>query len=182
MKPTDILEHEHEVILKMTSIMRKMAQGIEKADNETLGKIIEFIRTFADKCHHAKEEKVLFVEAEKNGIPKEGGPIGMMLVEHDEGRGYVRNMDAALQKIKNGDKSAYALYKENMLNFAQLLEPHIDKENNILYQMINMHIPEEENPSILEKFEKMEKEDVGEGVHEKFHEWVHDLEKQYLNK
>jgi hemerythrin-like domain-containing protein len=66
---------------------------------ESLGdwkKALDFIRHFADECHHFKEEQVLFPAMEEHGIPKEGGPIGMMLIEHEEGRGYVRDMAAAI--------------------------------------------------------------------------------------
>ena len=180
MMPTERLEEEHQVILKMLEIGRAMSEEIGGVDAETLGSVIDFIRTFADRCHHAKEEKVLFVEAEKHGVPKEGGPIGMMLVEHDEGRGYVKAMAEALKKIKGGDKKAAAAYRENLLKFAELLETHIRKENQILYPMINMHLPPELQAGILKKFDKMEKEEVGEGAHEKYRALVEKLEKKFL--
>ena len=178
--PTEILEEEHDLILKMIGVVRAISGKIEAVDPKTLKDIIDFIRTFADHCHHAKEEKVLFVEAEKQGVPKEGGPIGMMLVEHDQGRGYVKGMDEALQKMGQGDKKAAKQYKENALQFAELLEQHIGKENQILYPMINMHLPEELQKQILDKFEKVEKEDVGEGVHHKYHALVEELEARFL--
>lgn len=180
MLPTGILEQEHDVILKMIKIIRTLSGKIEETEQKTLKDIIDFIRTFADHCHHAKEEKILYVEAEKHGIPNEGGPIGMMLVEHDEGRRYVKGMDEALQKVGKGDKKAAKQYKENALQFADLLEQHIDKENQILYPMINMHLPAKLQEAILKRFEQMEKEAVGEGVHHKFHQLVEEMEKKYL--
>lgn len=179
MLPTEILEEEHDVILKMLEVIRKMSSKMETVEVGSLQSIIDFIRTFADRCHHAKEEKILFVEAEKYGVPSEGGPIGMMLIEHDEGRAYVKKMDEALQKVKAGDKKALKQYKENALSFANLLETHIGKENQILYPMINMHIPEELQKDILKRFDKAEKEDVGEGVHHKYHHLVEKLEAKY---
>lgn len=179
MMPSEILEQEHDVILKMLEIGTEMAKEIEKMDTQTLGDLIDFIRNFADRCHHAKEEKIFFVEAEKHGIPKDGGPIGMMLVEHDEGRAFVKGMDEALKKIMSGDKMAFTQYKENLLQFIGLLETHIRKENQILYPMINMHLPEKLQADILKRFEKAE-EEMGEGTHHKYHEMVEKLEEKYL--
>jgi hemerythrin-like domain-containing protein len=50
----------------------------------TLEESVNFLRHFADECHHFKEEKLLFPLMEEDGIPREGEPIGMMLVEHEE--------------------------------------------------------------------------------------------------
>jgi hemerythrin-like domain-containing protein len=180
MLPTQVLEHEHEVILKMLEVIRAIARSGE-IEVKTGQEIIDFIRNFSDHCHHAKEEKILFIEAEKYGVPAEGGPIGMMLIEHDEGRGYVKKMDQALQKVKKGDSKAWSEYFENAQNFAGLLEQHISKENQILYPMINMHLPEEIQRETTKKFEKVEKEEVGEGVHQKYHNLVEELEKKYLS-
>src|SRR3989338_4994563 len=180
MLPTEKLEQEHDVILKMLKVIQAVSGKIEEIDQKTLKDIIDFIRTFADHCHHAKEEKILYVEAEKHGIPNEGGPIGMMLVEHDQGRGYVKMMDEALQKIGKGDKKAAKQYKENALQFVDLLEQHIGKENQILYPMINMHLPEKLQKVISDRFEKMEKEEVGEGVHHKYHALVEEMEVKFL--
>ncbi len=179
MSPTEILEHEHEVILKMLTILRNISQKIESVDSETLANVIDFIRTFADKCHHAKEEKILFVEAENNGIPRDGGPIGMMLVEHDEGRSYVKGMDEALTLVKAGDRKSLTQYQEKALLFASLLEQHILKENQILYPMINMHLDDAKQNDILKQFEKAENE-MGEGVHEKYYKLVSDLEARFM--
>ena len=179
MLPTEILEQEHDVILRMIGVIRAVSRKIEAVDSKTLEEIIDFIRTFADRCHHAKEEKVLFVEAEKQGVPNEGGPIGMMLVEHDQGRGYVKGMDEAWQKIGKGDKHAAKQYKENALQFGDLLEQHIGKENQILYPMINMHLSDALQKDILKRFDKMEKEAVGEGVHHKYHNLVEEMERKF---
>lgn len=71
-----------------------------------LEKIHEFLKVFADKCHHAKEEDVLFPEMEKAGVLRKGGPIGVMLAEHAQGREYVKNIGDGINKYKAGDKKA----------------------------------------------------------------------------
>ncbi len=179
MKPTEVLVEEHEVILKMLGVIKAISGKIEAVDQQILKDIVDFIRTFADHCHHAKEEKILYVEAEKSGVPNEEGPIGMMLIEHDEGRGYVKRMDEALRQIGTGDKKGYQQYAENALNYAALLEQHIMKENQILYPMIDMHLTPKLQKEISAKFDQLEKKELGEGVHHKFHQLVEKLEKKF---
>ncbi|MEK7485628.1 MAG: hemerythrin domain-containing protein, partial [Planctomycetota bacterium] len=95
MKATDILIEEHHVILKALDCMEKI---LEEAENTgTLNAVavsewIDFIKHFADHCHHGKEEKKFFPMMEESGVPREGGPIGCMLSEHEFGRNCVRQM------------------------------------------------------------------------------------------
>ena len=61
--PTEILEAEHHVIQKVVGAMAVLAEGLgagQEPPVETLRNIVEFMRTFADKCHHGKEEVHLF--------------------------------------------------------------------------------------------------------------------------
>ena len=109
MVPTEELKQEHQGILLMLRILDKVAAKIEsgeKTEFDHLERIVDFFRVFADKCHHGKEEDLLFPAMEKAGIPREGGPIGVILMEHQEGRGYIRGMADALAGYKKGDSSA----------------------------------------------------------------------------
>ena len=95
MTPAEQLKEEHQGILLMLRILEKVAAKLGakgKLDLKHLERIVEFFRVFVDKCHHGKEEDLLFPEMEKAGVPKEQGPIGVMLAEHQQGRGYIRGM------------------------------------------------------------------------------------------
>lgn len=95
MLPTDVLKEEHKVILSALKILKNFVDELDNGKSISLDdikSIIEFFRQFADKCHHGKEEDILFIELEKTGILKDGGPIGQMLIEHTEGREYVKGM------------------------------------------------------------------------------------------
>jgi hemerythrin-like domain-containing protein len=139
-------------------------------------KALDFIRHFADQCHHFKEEKVLFPALEAHGIPNEGGPIGMMLMEHEEGRSYVRAMFEAIGKIEAGDPSAQAALFENAKQYLRLLREHIQKEDDILFRMADEVIPEDEQRQLLKDFETHEAEEMGAGVHEKYLTIAQELE------
>jgi hemerythrin-like domain-containing protein len=174
-KPTQVLSDEHRVIERVLGAVEKLAKGPVGA-LEPWKKAIEFIRGFADQCHHFKEEKVLFPAMEEHGIPREGGPIGMMLTEHEEGRTYVRSMLAALSLVEGKNEAA----KDSLLSSAQaycrLLREHIQKEDEILFRMADEVIPAEEQKRVSAAFAQHEAEEMGKGLHEKYLGLVRELE------
>ncbi|HVP37309.1 MAG TPA: hemerythrin domain-containing protein [Terriglobales bacterium] len=180
MKPTEELKEEHKVILRMLKVLEKASLNLEEGKEvkpEVFKKAVDFIRNFADKCHHGKEEDTLFPMMEKYGIPREGGPLGVMLYEHTLGRNYVKVMAEAVEKYEKGDKSSVEKLVENARGYAGLLAPHIFKEDNILYVMADRSIPEKEQKILEEKFEKIEKEVIGEGKHHEYLNLVEEMEK-----
>lgn len=180
MKATEQLRQEHEGIKLMLSIMLKMTNGKEEPNKVHLEKAIDFIRTFADKCHHGKEEDILFPELEKAGISRDRGPIGVMLEEHTEGRNYIKALNEAFLKYKEGDKSQIPVIKENTEGYVMLLRSHIEKENNVLFMIADRFITDEKQDEIFEAFEKLEKEKIGEEKHEEYHKLLHELKAIYL--
>ena len=74
-KATEALKHDHRIIEKVLTVLEKVSQNPREASLDKWEKAIDFIRNFADKCHHLKEEKILFPAMEEHGIAREGGPI-----------------------------------------------------------------------------------------------------------
>lgn len=182
MRPTEILKEEHVVIKVVLDVLEKIVAEIgakKEPKLEHLEKIVDFIRTFADKCHHGKEQDLLFPAMEEAGIPREGGPIGVMLEEHDIGRNYVRQMASGIEDYKKGDKAALKKIGQNALGYVNLLRQHIDKEDNILYMMADMHLDNDSEKKLLKEFDRVEKS-MGEGIHEKYHHLAEELEREYL--
>lgn len=178
MKATDILKHEHQVILKVLDAAEREARNIRapgKIDAERTNKIVDFIRNFADRCHHAKEEDQLFVRMRDRGFPFEGGPIAVMLMEHEEGRRHVRAVADAVSAAASGDEAAVAKIADHLQAYVELLRQHIDKEDNILYPMADQILTPQDQEELIKTFERIEAEDMGEGVHEKYHQLAHEL-------
>jgi hemerythrin-like domain-containing protein len=183
MTPGGQLKEEHDGILLMLKILDKVSAKMKKqgkADLTHLEQIVAFFKIFADKCHHGKEEDLLFPEMVEAGIPKDRGPIGVMLAEHVQGRAYVRAMGEAVEALKGGDRKAQEKFIENARNYIALLTQHIDKENNILFPMGDRVLDRKTQEELLEKFEVMEREKIGVGTHEKFHKLLGDLKQIYL--
>ncbi len=158
MRPTEILTEEHNKIKSMLEIFEKICVEIENGnsvDVEKISGILDFLRGFADKYHHAKEEDLLFPAMVDAGIPSEGGPIAVMLMEHDSGRGYLKEISDGLKEYSSGDSNATAKIINNARAYSQLLVQHIFKEDNILYKMADAHLTEEQQNKLLEDFEKV---------------------------
>ena len=183
MKPTEELKKEHETIKMMLSILDKISKKLEAEQIVTvkdLTEIMEFIRVFADRCHHRKEEEILFPALESAGVARERGPIDVMLYEHDEGRQFVKGMNEALGKIKEGDKKAGFEFARNAQNYVQLLTSHIEKEDNILYPMAEAKLSPTIQIKLVQGFETIEREVVGPGKHQEFERLLSRLEQEYL--
>ncbi len=181
---TESLKHEHEVILTVFDILGVICNKIrhnEEPDMMDLERIMDFITVFVDKCHHGKEEVILFPEMVKAGMPSDTGPITVMITEHDLGREYVSKMMEAFEHMKMGDKSYTNQFVDNANRYIEIMKQHIDKENNILYDFADNMIPAESQKSIYIAFENLENEKIGKGVHEKFHSDIERLKSKYAD-
>jgi hemerythrin-like domain-containing protein len=165
-KATALLSDEHRVIERVLAVLERLTKRPVAESLSSWKNALDFIRGFADGCHHFKEEKVLFPAMEAHGIPADGGPIGMMLLEHEEGRGYVKSMLAALEDPQT-DTAKQALLS-NANSYLRLLKEHIQKEDEILFRMAEDVISAEEQKELLRAFEEHEAQEMGQGVHEKY--------------
>jgi hemerythrin-like domain-containing protein len=171
MKATEILSEEHKVIVRVISALETAANRLEAGQDVPASFFLDaadFIKGFADGCHHRKEEGVLFQSMAANGVPVQNGPIGAMLADHEQGRLFTRGMREAAQRLQAGDRMAVAAVVENARGYANLLRMHIYKEDNILFPMADRAIPVDQQAQVFEGFEHVEHEETGEGVHEKY--------------
>lgn len=181
MKATDILYEEHRIIMKMLHCLQKMVEAAEqdgKLDAESARAAIHFFRNFADGCHHAKEEDRLFVVMEESGVPREGGPIGVMLTEHDSGRGFVNGMSDSVEKASQGDPEAIRTFGQYSRDLISLLQNHIAKEDQVLFPMADNVLEQETAESLLADFHRIEA-DAGGKRHVEFIEIARDLCARY---
>ena len=143
------LYDEHQVILK---VIRALLKECEKPviDKIFFEKAIDFIKNYADKIHHAKEEDLLFKELCKPGILMHCNPTEQMLYEHDLGRNFVKGM---LNGLKENSRIKII---ENAQGYAQLLQEHIGKEDDILYPMAEENLDEKTKKRLLLKFKEVD--------------------------
>jgi hemerythrin-like domain-containing protein len=183
MKPTEELKKEHQAIKLMLRIMEEVSRRLEsgeKISSAHLDSILEFIQVFADRCHHGKEEGLLFPAMEEAGVPVEKGPLGVMLYEHNEGRAFVDGMTEALAKYRRGEREAGKDIARNARSYVDLLRKHIDKEDNILYPMADDRLSPETQEDLEKGFEKIERDVIGPGRHKEFQGLLRRLKGDYL--
>ncbi len=181
MKATEDLKSEHRVIERVLGSLELAAGKLEKGQAVRPGFFLDaadFIKNFADGCHHHKEEGVLFVKLVECGMPKEQGPIAVMLHEHEQGRAFTRDMREAAEKLAAGDQAARADIVENARGYAALLRQHITKEDNILFPMADRVIPLQEHDAVASAFAHVEHHETGPEVHQKYVALAEALERE----
>ncbi|MFA6048617.1 MAG: hemerythrin domain-containing protein [Candidatus Micrarchaeia archaeon] len=168
-----ILIDEHIVISRVLVSLRK-AVSAQKAgksvDSSFFADAGDFAAAFADKCHHAKEEKIFFPLV-VGKMPQHKELVERFLAEHVQGRGFVKQMR---ENAAKGDSNACAGFAEQ---YFALLTQHIAKEN-VLFRECQSAFPEGQKEELFEAFEKVEKEEIGEGVDEKYRALADELGKK----
>jgi len=175
-RATQILSDEHRVIERVLTALDELTRRPVVESAAHWEKALEFFRNFADKCHHFKEEKVLFPAMEEQGIPADGGPIGMMLMEHEQGRAYVRAMSACIARVQSQDRAAIDSLLGDAKAYIRLLREHIQKEDEILFPMADNVIPPDEHKHLLNSFAEHEAVEMGAQTHERYLEIARQLE------
>src|SRR5262245_29866916 len=178
-KATELLSDEHRVIERVLAVLEKLATRPVEKSLDCWKKALDFFSHFADQCHHFKEERVLFPAMEERGIPREGGPIGMMLMEHKEGRSYVRSMRGAISLVETKNEVAKEILVDKTKKYVRLLKDHIQKEDEVLFRIADYVIPAGEQKALLRSFKEHEAKEIGEGVHEKYLKLVEELEEHH---
>lgn len=149
---TQALVDEHKLILRMIALLERNAPRTAVGTYSNWQFYldgVDFIRNFADRFHHAKEEDVLFEALVTNGMPRQNSPIAAMLMEHDQGRAYVKAVETAAGQALSGTPGQGGIIAENALAYAELLRGHIAKEDDILYPLAERVIPDTMRDAII---------------------------------
>ena len=158
-KALKMLSDEHENILKVIDALLRECELLKrgkKIDANFFESAIDFIRNYADKFHHAKEEEILFSELSKDGVLVGCNPVQQMLYEHDLGRNFLSELQ---EGVKIGDKKNII---ENVSGYASLLKEHIFKEDNILYPLADDVLSNDVKKKIFDRFVQTEKKFIKE--------------------
>lgn len=179
----NLMIDEHKYIKRMLKVIRKVCMGIMNGGEiayDDFEKMISFIRNYADKHHHEKEELILF-----NKMVDEIGELAEkiikfgMLVEHDLGRMYVHNLEEALEKSKAGDEEAKLDIIANAISYTHLLTRHIDKEDNAVFTFAQRELGTDLLDKVNIECQTYEAEKTKLGVQEKYINMLEMLEKKY---
>ncbi len=179
-----LMMEEHKYIKRMLVVVRKASIKVmqeDKINYDDFEKIISFVRNYADAHHHAKEEKILFTRmVDEMGdiadiVVKHG-----MLVEHDLGRLFIRDLEEALARVKNGDEDSKVDVIANAVSYTHLLNRHIDKEDKVTYPFAQRGLTKTSFDKIDEECEKYEAENAKKKIQVTYIALLEELEKKYL--
>jgi hemerythrin-like domain-containing protein len=116
---------------------------------------------------------------ESKGFPRDGGPTGVMLYEHDQGRAHVRGMDENAAAAAAGVPASLARFIEHAEGYVALLREHIYKEDHVLFPLADRTLSEDDQQRLLAAFGTVESEEMGVGTHEKFLKTARELADRY---
>jgi len=171
--PVKKLVDEHVLIKRLLALIPLVVDYVEnsaKVDKDLVLKCVDFIRTYADKYHHMKEEDILFKYVDNNAEI-----IQIMFKDHDTGRGHIR------QVVEGAEKGNKAQIKEHLLAYRDLLTQHIKKEDEILYPWIDRQLS---TTQVGEMFRKCNEADasVGDELPRKYEKFIIGLEEKFLQE
>jgi hemerythrin-like domain-containing protein len=175
----EILVTEHKAIKTVLKAIRKLCWKIvtgSEVDHDLFTQIIDFVRNYADKYHHQKEENHLFTQMQElSNDPPNTGPLMGMLLDHDLGRNYISNLEKAIASHKAGNEEAKLDIIANAISYEQLLHSHIDKEDNVIYKMGVRTLPPEQLDQLSKLFDEIEDHPGNKNIRKKYLDFAKSL-------
>jgi hemerythrin-like domain-containing protein len=159
------LMQEHEVVARGLGVLRGMADAMERGETVLMtsaSRLLDFFEQYADEHHHQKEELLLFPALIDAGMPGRHGPIPAMLNEHDLGRALVERMRTAAEAL-DGPATAREAFVAAARDFCELLTFHIQKENNVLFDLAERLLSPAQQRTLSVAFERLERAAQGSG-------------------
>lgn len=168
------LRHEHAAILAALPLLERLAaRAGSSADAIDLAALLDFLREFVDRCHHGKEEDLLFPAMVKAGLADHGGFIDELRAEHLQGRELLQRLVETSAPLQ-----AHA-FAATAAAYSAHLRAHIDKENTALFSMAERLLDSPDMAALQQAFAAHEERVIGHGRHERLHALLERLEATY---
>jgi DUF438 domain-containing protein len=169
---------EHELIERSMAVLKNCLENMDEGyDRVQMERAIDFLLEFGDKIHNRKEEEFVFPLMEKRGIPLQGGPVGVMLMEHQAERDLLQKMLMQLPGLEEASLEDRVSFKEDGMEYLAIRAEHIWKENDILYPMARRVLQEGDAEEMLAGFERINTETYGPDALAGFQQMVKEVEK-----
>ena len=169
---------EHRLIERMLSVIKGVLAEIEtknRVDSVFVDIAVDFIRVYADRTHHGKEEEIFFRELNDKPLTSEHREIMKELIEeHVFGRRTTKALVEANTRYRNGDETALADIAANFKTLTEFYPKHIEKEDKIFFPSTRTYFTEEEDQAMLAEFWEFDRK----MIHEKYKTLVEGFESQ----
>ena len=174
----EFLVAEHELIERSMAVLKSCLDDLDRAALQParLARALDFLLEFGDRLHNAKEENHLFPRMEERGIPRQAGPIGVMLAEHQAERDLLRRLLAQAPRLAEASPADREDFRASALGYLKIRAEHIWKENDILYKMALQVLTPEDQAELLAAFRRLDQEAYGDKAREHFARMVAEQE------
>jgi len=167
---------EHRLTERMLSVINRALKRVEQKqaiDSFFVDLAVDFIRTYADRAHHGKEEEILFRKLESRNLSNADRQVMNELIEeHAFGRKITKALvDANLQN-RNGNGSALASVTAQLRTLVEYYPKHIEKEDNVFFPASRSYMTDDEDQTMLAEFIEFDRK----MIHEKYNAIVRSLE------
>jgi hemerythrin-like domain-containing protein len=182
MSPTEDLKYEHKTIRLMLNVMSNISNNIKDKKvfyTNDVEKIVDFLSVYADKCHRTKEESVFYPALLLSKEPFKN--IGLIINEHSIAKGYLDEIMCCIVNCKLGSTFSGERIADCMANYVQLIDNHIQKEEDDYFPLANKALSEEAQIEISKQFKMINDEFVGLEIHDRYDELLKMMENKYLN-
>jgi hemerythrin-like domain-containing protein len=181
MMPVGPLMIEHRLIERMLKVAEQKLQEFEQrktVDVAFILSLVDFFRTYADRCHHGKEEDILFRELAKKKLKEQDRKIMDELIEeHKIGRKYVGALFAAGNRYTSGDQQTYNEIRELVQTLLAFYPVHIAKEDKQFFIPVMEYFSKEEQAAMIAEGYAFDQH----LIHTKYKETVEQYEKKTVN-
>ncbi len=162
----ELLTEDHTTIEKVFAAVEQRLAAPEGPSPQFLGEAVKFLWNYVEGCHNKKEERHLFPLMEERGVPTQGGPLAVMLAEHERQGMLIATLKEHGESFAAGNADALAPFKTAFSEYAALCKEHYWKENDILYPMAISVMGPEDEQALLQGIEACEAA-LGEDTHER---------------
>jgi hemerythrin-like domain-containing protein len=180
----DELKQDHEDMRTMVAVLSEMASRFEAGvdvPSDDVRAAIQYMDTFVNRCHHVKEEQLLFPALEEAGLQRDGGPLEIMSAEHQLEINFLAGMQDALGRYAAGDKESGQAVAQYARDFSALLARDMEQEDELILPLAEQQLPKGRQDELATQFAEIETKVLGPSRHERYHEMAHSLAERYLN-
>jgi hemerythrin-like domain-containing protein len=161
MMPIGPLMIEHRLIERMIRVLKvkiQRFQARQEADTVFIDKAVDFIKMYADKCHHGKEENILFRDLAKKKLQADHKKIMDELIqEHIYARSTTKSLVSAKERYAQGDRQTLSDIVKLMDELAVFYPKHIEKEDKHFFIPVMKYFSGQEQEEMLKEFAEFDK-------------------------
>jgi len=166
---------EHRLIERMIAVIDVELGHIRRAgktDPLLIDTTVDFIRVYADRTHHGKEEEIFFRHLAKKPLPEtDRGLMDELIKEHVFGRKITRELVEANNRYRKGDEKSLQVIASRLQTLVTFYPDHIEKEDKVFFPAATQHLSTEEQQAMLEAFWEFDRK----MIHEKYRMVVESL-------